>query len=110
MHWLDEPARVGSRFEGLSTFALWRRVRLVCRITQWDPPTRYRYEVIEGPIRADALWGVRPEGDGSWFFGDGDIVGKSLLTRVLRPLAQPLFARETRSELRRLKEILEGGR
>jgi len=54
--------------------------------------------------------GVRPEGHGSWFFGDGDIVGNSLLTRVLRPLARPLFARETRSELRRLKEILKGGR
>ncbi len=110
MHWLDEPARVGSRFEGASTFALWRKVRLVCRITQWEPPTHFRYEVIEGPIRADALWGVRPEGDGSWFFGAGDILGKSLLTRVLRPLAAPLFARETRSELRRLKEILEGKR
>jgi len=110
MRWLDEPARVGSRFEGASTFALWRKVRLVCRITQWEPPTHFRYEVIEGPIRADALWGVCPESDGSWFFGAGDIVGKSLPSRVLRPLAAPLFARETRSELRRLKEILAGGR
>ena len=55
------------------------------------------------------MWGVRPEGSGSYFFGAGDIVGNSLLTRVLRPLAKPLFVRQTQSELRRLKEILDAG-
>lgn len=101
---------MGSRFEGRSTFLMWRQVRLVCRITEWQPPRHYRYEVISGPIRADALWGIRPRDDGSYVFGAGDIVGRSASIRLLRPLAKPLYLRETTKEFDRLKRILESDR
>lgn len=107
VRWIDPPGTVGSRFEGFSSFGPWRNTRLVCRVTEWVPQQHYRYEVIEGPIRADALWGVRPRGDGTYFYGGGDIVGRSWSTRLLRPLAKPLFLRETRAEMRRAKNILE---
>lgn len=107
VRWMDQPSKVGSRFEGFSSFGPWRNTRLVCRVTEWEPERHYRYEVIEGPIRADALWGVRPEGNLTYFFGAGDIVGRSWSTRLLRPLVKPLFTRETQSEMRRAKEILE---
>lgn len=108
--WLDAPATVGSRFEGFSSFGPWRTTRLVCQVTEWEPERHYRYEVIEGPIRADALWGVRPDGEATYFYGAGDIFGRTWSTRLLRPLAKPLLKRETQSEMLRAKEILEAGR
>jgi hypothetical protein len=107
VRWLDEPATIGSRFGGLSSFGPWRNTRLVCRVTESEPEHHYRCEVIEGPIRADALCGVRPDGDETYFFGAGDVVGASWSTRLLRPLAKPLYRRETQSEMRRAKEIIE---
>lgn len=107
VRWLGEPQQVGSAFEGFSSFAPWRNIRLVCQVTEWEPDRHYRYEVVEGPIRADALWGVRPEGTGSCFFSAGNIAGRTLSTRVLRPIVRPLFIRETRREMTRAKTILE---
>lgn len=107
VHWLDDPATVGSRFEGFSSFGPWRNTRIVCRVTEWEPEQHYRYQVVDGPIRADALWGVRPRGGATYFYGAGDIVGRTWSTRLLRPLARPLFMRETQSEMQRAKEILE---
>lgn len=92
---MNEPATIGSRFEGFSSFGPWRSTRLVCRVTEWEPERHYRYEVIEGPIRADALWGVRPDGNATYFFGAGDIVGQSWSTRLHLPLAKPVFMRES---------------
>lgn len=107
VRWLDEPQQVRSRFEGRSSFALWRNIHLVCEVTEWEPGRHYRYEVVEGPIRADALWGVRPDETGSSFFSAGNIAGHSLSTRALRPIARPLFIREARREMTRAKTILE---
>lgn len=107
VRWLDEPATTGSCFEGFSSFGPWRNTRMVCRVTAWEHEHHYRYEVIEGPIRADALWGVRPDGDVTYFYGAGEIVGASWSTRLLRPIAKPLFKRETQAEMRRAKEMLE---
>ena len=110
VRWLDEGNRgVGARFETVTTFLFWRNVRIVCEITQWEPPHQFRYVVVSGPIRADALWGIRPQGRGSHFFAAGDIVGHSLLARISRPLARPLFLRQTNADLRRLKAVLERG-
>jgi uncharacterized protein YndB with AHSA1/START domain len=107
VRWVDEPRQLGSTFEGLSSFALWRNIRLVCRVTEWEPDRYYRYEVIDGPIRADALWGVRPDETGTCFFSAGNIVGYTFSTRALRPIARPLFIHETRREMNRVKTILE---
>lgn len=106
VRWLDEPG-VGARFEGVSTFMVWRRIHLVCRITEWEPPRQFRYEVIEGPIRADSLWGIRETEAGCYLYSSGDIVGNSWSTKLLRPIARPLYIRQTQSELRRLKKVLE---
>lgn len=106
VRWLDEPG-VGASFTGVSTFFVWRHLRLVCRITEWEPPRHLRYEVTEGPIRADSLWGIRPTSVGCHVYSTGEIVGASWPTRLMRPIARPLYLRQTRAELRRLKELLE---
>jgi hypothetical protein len=106
VRWLDEPG-VGARFEGVSTFLVWRHLRLVCRITEWEPPHHLRYVVTEGPIRADSLWGIRPTPEGCHVYSTGDIVGASWSTRLLRPIARPLYLNQTQRELRRLHDLLE---
>ena len=107
LHWIDEPERVSSRFAGESTFAIWRNIRLVCRVTVWDPPFRFGYEVVEGPIRADAHWVIEPRDDGSYLYSAGDIVGNSSSTKLLRPLARPMYMRVVRKELEQLKRLAE---
>jgi hypothetical protein len=110
VRWLDEGKRgVGAKFETVTTFLFWRNVRIICEITEWEPPHHFRYVVVSGPIRADALWGIRPRDKGCRFFAAGDIVGSSRLAKISRPLARPLFLRQTNADLRRLKEVLERG-
>ncbi len=42
LRWHDEPGGVGAIFDGLSSLGPFRNVHLACRVTEWEPPSRFR--------------------------------------------------------------------
>ena len=101
------PARAGTLMH------ITRRVgprtqTFVSEITEVSPPHRYAFRGIQGPIRAVGAQEVRPTPD-----GQGCIVTTRLdfeglgLGRILAPLARLAARRQTSTDSRRLKQVLE---
>ena len=66
------------------------------------------FRIIDGPLRADNEYLVRPDGDGgSLVTMTGSAGMSSTLMRLAGPLIAHAYSRTTRQELRRLGEILD---
>jgi uncharacterized membrane protein len=105
----DGPTRVGSRATEVRRMGR-REVAVTYAITEHEPPHRFAFKGVDGPIRA--------EGKGTIEATDGGKSSRMTLEltltghgigKVLAPLARRQARRELPEAHRRLKELLEGG-
>jgi len=95
----------GQTFEVTSSFGPWRKMTMRGEVTAEEPPTRYAYRIVEGPLKARNEYRLVPDGDGTRFTMSGG-AAMGAVTRVLGPLLRVGYARTTKRELRRLQELL----
>lgn len=107
-HFLDEgPNRVGRRCREVVTFP-GRRMEFLLEISRYEPPHRIEVRVVEGPYPGEQLFRCESEGDGCRLTNvfPSPAAG-GLLGGVTAPLITWLAAREARSDLQTLRDILE---
>jgi hypothetical protein len=88
-----------------------REQTMTSELTAYDPPRRYAFRVLDGPVRAIGKGTMEPVGDGARtrftleldFEGHG--IGKLLIPLFVRRQA----AKEMAESHRKLKERLEDG-
>jgi carbon monoxide dehydrogenase subunit G len=104
----EGPIGVGSRIRGVDKF-LGRRIESTLEVTEHEPNTRSSIR-LEGPISARGTYELEPE-DGRtrfrWIMDAEAGLGGLYLGRITDPLVTFLFRRRLRSDLRRLKDVLE---
>lgn len=83
-----------------------RRAESTYRITEFEENRSIGCTTLSGPFKSDgAIW-IEPEGDGTRInmIMEGDA---GLLFTLLSPIFSPMFNRQVRNNLRRLKALVE---
>lgn len=109
--WLDEgPVDVGRRIHVTTTLAWYRRIEMVCAVTEYDPAARkFAYRVIEGPATTINEYEVLADGSGARFRMQGRVLLDSWYLRLAAPLFKLLEDRNSRRQIRTLVALLEQG-
>ena len=104
----DQPMGVGKRVRET------RRVpggdrSMTYEVTEYDPPRRSSFRVLDGPIRAVGTISVEPVGDGSRsrLTFTIDFQGHGLAGKVLLPVAKGQARKQIPKDQARMKELLE---
>jgi uncharacterized membrane protein len=109
--WLDDaPTAPGRRFRVRTTFAGTRDLELACEVTVWDPPRRFAYRVVDGPLTADNEYLVEPAEPGTRFVMTGAAGRAGRVARLFQPVLSRMYSRATSAEVERLRDLLENGR
>jgi uncharacterized protein YndB with AHSA1/START domain len=105
----EGPPAVGSRLR-LTRRTGRREQTFTTELTEYDPPRRYAFRGVDGPIRPVGKGTIEPAGDGtrSRFTFEIDFEGKGF-GKVLVPLVRRQARREVPETHRKLKERLESG-
>ena len=99
--WVDP----GRTFKVTSSFGPWRKMTMTGEVTANEPPRRFAYRIIEGPLKARNEYLLEPDGDETQFtMSGGAALGR--VTRLLGPVLRRAYGRTTRQELRRLQQLL----
>lgn len=104
----EGPIGIGSRIRAVDKF-LGRRIESTLEVTEHEPNTRSAIR-LEGPISARGSYLLEPiEGRTRfrWILDADAGLGGLYLGRVSDPLVTFMFRRRVRSDLRRLKDVLE---
>jgi uncharacterized membrane protein len=103
-----EPLDLGVRFAA-STHVLGKRWSWVMEITDWDPPRRFGYRVVEGRVRIDVAYVCTPDDGGCRFTMVGSAHRPSgWFGVVVAPFAARVMERDLGAHLAKLKSVLEG--
>jgi uncharacterized protein YndB with AHSA1/START domain len=104
----DQPMGVGKRVRET------RRVpggdrSMTYEVTEYDPPRRSSFRVLDGPIRAVGTISVEPVGDGSRsrLTFTLDFQGHGLGGKLLLPVAKGQARKQIPKDQARMKELLE---
>jgi uncharacterized protein YndB with AHSA1/START domain len=104
----DQPMGVGKRVRET------RRVpggdrSTTYEVTEYDPPRRSSFRVLDGPIRAVGTISVEPVGDGSRsrLTFTLDFQGHGLGGKLLLPVAKSQARKQIPKDQARMKELLE---
>lgn len=97
-----EPGRT---FTVTSAFGPWRKMTMTGEVTASEPPHRFAYRIVEGPLKAHNEYRLESDGDGTLFTMSGG-AGMGWITRLLGPIFRAGYGRTARKELRRLQELL----
>ncbi|MDX1664945.1 MAG: SRPBCC family protein [Candidatus Promineifilaceae bacterium] len=84
-----------------------RKMEQTMEITTFDPPHRFEARSVEGPMEVEVAYLFEPAGDSTRVktVVDGEPGG---LFKLAGPVLKMMASRQTRGELGKLKEILEG--
>jgi len=105
----DGPTRVGSRATEVRR-APGLKVKSTYEITEYDPPRKASFRVINGPVRPFGTVTVEPVGDGSRARVTLEIDLESHgVGKLLAPLAMRDMRKRVPEDQTRLKERLESG-
>lgn len=100
--------REGARLRETSRF-LGRSLVFELEITAFDPPHRMRTRTLSGPFQTESTLTLEPDGDGTHIryeaHADAGLDGS--FGALVDPVIAGAFRRESRSDLRRLKDLLE---
>jgi uncharacterized membrane protein len=103
----DAPLREGARFTEVRRVA-GRRIESTIEVATLEPGREFALRVVDGPLPGTVRHLVSAEGDATRLTVLGELGGGGL-----RSLAGPLLERaarhEAKSDLRRLKQVLEAG-
>lgn len=99
--WIDP----GRTFTVTTGFGPWHRMTMKGEVTASDPPRRFAYRIVEGPLKARNEYLLEPDGDGTLFtMSGGASMGR--VSHLLAPVLRRAYGRTTRSELDRLRQLL----
>lgn len=99
--WIDP----GRTFTVTSAFGPWRKMTMTGEVTASEPPHRFAYRIVEGPLKARNEYLLEPDGDGTRFtMSGGAAMGRA--THLLAPVLRRAYGRTTRNELRQLQKLL----
>ena len=106
----EGPTKVGTRANQVRKIG-GREQRMTYEITEHDPPRRFAFRGLSGPVRPVGGGTVEPVGDGarSKLTLDFDFEGHGLAGKALRPLALRTARKQIPKDQQRLKERLESG-
>lgn len=105
---LDEGIlRVGSRVRGTAKVA-GRRVDYIYEVTEFNPPERYVIRAVESPIsfRVTQRYEATDEGTLVDWHTESDGYG-GFFGKLAESVVTSMYARDVKSNLRTLKELLE---
>lgn len=105
----DGPTRVGTQVTEVRRMGK-REMTITYEVTEHDPPRRFAFRGIDGPVRVVGKGSVESVGDGSSsrvtieldFAGHG-------FGKLLAPLARSQASKQVPQDQQRLKERLESG-
>jgi ribosome-associated toxin RatA of RatAB toxin-antitoxin module len=106
--WLDEgEQRVGRRARSLVRF-LGKRMEFVGETSEWNPPKQAAFKTTEGPFMYEGQYRCEPEDGGCHLtlVGESPTLG-GLFGKLADPVVVKMYARQVRSDLANLKDILE---
>ena len=102
----EPPVRVGS--EGFDRVdANGRSVESRWRVTEWEPGSHARWDLVSGPIAGTGGYLCAPQGDGGTAFTLEAHVRPTGFYRLLGPIFGLLGRRQNRADVAKLKRILE---
>ncbi len=101
----EEPIGVGSTQHSVSRL-LGRKIDSTMELTTWDPPNRYSFKVVSGPIPFEANIEFVPEEDGTkvTFRGNAEVGG---FFKIAEGLVGKQFQKQLDTDWDALKLILE---
>jgi hypothetical protein len=107
--WLDDgDVRIGRRIRVITTLAWYRKIEMICEVTDWQPDRRrFAYRVIKGPAYSRNEYRVDAENGGTRFHMQGSVPLDRLHLRLAGPILKRMEDRITRRQVRALKELLE---
>jgi uncharacterized protein YndB with AHSA1/START domain len=104
----DQPMGVGKRVRETRRIPGGDR-SMTYEVTEYDPPRRSSFRVLDGPIRAVGTISVEPVGDGSRsrLTFTLDFQGHGLGGKLLLPVAKGQARKQIPKDQARMKELLE---
>jgi uncharacterized membrane protein len=104
----DGPARVGTRATEVRRVG-GREFTGTYEITEHDPPRRFGFRGIDGPVRPVGHGTLEPVGEGTRLTLQLDFEGHGLAGKLMTPLARGHARKQVPKDQQRLKERLESG-
>ena len=105
----EGPVRVGTRATDVRRVPGGKQA-ITYEITEYDPPSRFSFKGVNGPVRPVGTVTIEPAGDGrSRLTLEMDLQGHGLLGLIVAPMARRQARKEIPQDQRRLKERLESG-
>ena len=105
----EGPVRVGTRATDVRRVPGGKQA-ITYEITEHDPPSRFSFKGVNGPVRPVGTVTIEPAGDGrSRLTLEMDLQGHGLLGLIVAPMARRQARKEIPQDQRRLKERLESG-
>ena len=106
----EGPVRVGTRATDVRRVPGGRQQPITYEVTEYDPPRRFSFKGINGPVRPVGTVTIEPAGDGrSRLTLEMELQGHGLLGLLVAPMARSQARREIPQDQQRLKERLESG-
>ena len=104
----EGPLGAGSTFRvKVKMLPMWKAA-ISGRVTEYEPPNKMAMETGEGsPFSATGSYSFEPIEGGTKLTFDGTLEMKGLL-KLIEPLMRNMFRKQSASETRKLKEVLEG--
>ena len=102
------PARLGSRIAFVAQF-LGRRLAYTYEIVGWEPGERLVMRTAEGPFPMETSYFWRDAGEDCTYMTLRNRGVPSGFSRFVAPFMAVAIRRSTDKDLRRLKQVLEGG-
>ncbi len=106
----DSPTGKGTRFRGVDGF-LGRKLTFVWEVTEHEPEDCLVIRAAEGPMEAEIGFELTPVDGGTkvTYRGEAENGFGGLFGRLLDPVVERIFQRESQTDLAKLKAILEAG-
>jgi uncharacterized membrane protein len=104
----DGPTKVGSRATEVRR-AGGREITATYEITEHDPPRRFAFRSIDGPIRVVGRGTLEPAGESTRLTIELDFEGHGLVGKLLVPMARSQARKAVPKNQQQLKEKLESG-
>jgi hypothetical protein len=102
------PTRVGTRMTQTRHTPVGNR-SMTIEVTEHEPPRRFAFRGVNGPIRPRGSGTIEPIGDGtsSWLMQELELTGHGFVGKLLAPLVAGQARKEVPANQRRLKDRLE---
>jgi uncharacterized protein YndB with AHSA1/START domain len=102
----DGPVGLGSRFRERTKPPGMKEFEQITEFAEFEPPSRVRVHVVEGPQPIDGTWIFERAARGTrvTFVAEGDLRGP---TRLLEPVVKRVIARQFAGYHRNLSRALE---